>query len=232
MLNDLSKSAIQDDVDFANLPEQYGASRPPLQPGEYIFALPPALPDGNFEKVETEEYKDRVQVKFDDAAPLEVVQSPRGLSNGEPFETRLSNVPRPRNKEKTIKASDWDYLNQALGHTQRPTSAYAYATTLQADAAARKTFAATIEWSWHCNPKREARFSDGQGGRVALQNEETGVPLTGCGKRMYQDRDVKKVPVTDEAGQVSGYEYPLYATCPTCQAEVRAFANLSRIRKV
>jgi hypothetical protein len=223
-INDFSKAPIQDEVDFANLPEQFGASQPPPQPGAFRFRLPKPLPDAAFDKVNSETYGERAKVKFDDNAPLLIVQSPKSVYNGEPFNTTITNVPRPRDKEKKVIASDWDYLNQALGFVSRPKSNWEYCTALQAKAGEGAEFNADIEWSWQCRADRPARFSDGQGGRGEQTNAETGQPQLGCGRRYYQNKVSK---VQDEAGESV---FPLYIACE-CGADIRAFANLSRFRK-
>jgi hypothetical protein len=223
-INDFSKAPIQDEVDFANLPEQFGASAPPPQPGAFRFRLPNPLPDSAFSKVVSEQYGERAKVKFDDSCPLLVVQSPKSVHNGEPFNTTITNVPRPRDKEKKILASDWDYLNQALGFVSRPKSNYEFITTLVKKAAEGGEFNADIEWSWQCRGDKPARFDDGQGARVELADENTGQPKLGCGTRYYQNK-VDKV-----AGENGELVYPLYITCQ-CGAAIRAFANLSRFRK-
>lgn len=218
-LKDLSTAPLTDEVDFANMPEAFGTSAPPPPPGDYRFALPKTLGDANFDEVVSEQYGKRVKVVFNDAAPLKIVQSVGAIHDGEPFKTSLSNIPRARNKEKTLIFSDWDQLNQALGEAERPKGNLQYAQTLLKHAAAEDTFAATMEWSWGCNDKRAARFDDGNGGTTEVTREGETEPAKGCGRKYYQSVVQK----------VNG-EFPLRIACE-CGASIRAFGNLTKLRK-
>lgn len=216
-LNDLSTAPIQDAVDVANLPEQFGGSSPLPQPGPYRWALSP-LSDASFEPVDSPDYGPRVRVRFDESSPLVIVQSVGGEHNGEPFQTQLTNVPRRRGKAADAPiASDWDYLNKALGHTARPATNKAYATQLMADASERKQFSSDLEWTWNCNKNRPARFDNGQGGAEEVV-DAMGQKTMGCGQKYYES----SVP------KVEG-KFPRTITCQ-CGASVRAFANLTRFR--
>ncbi len=225
-LNDFDATPLQDAVDVANLPEQMGGQKPLLPMGPYRFALSP-LKDANFEKVTSEQYGARAKVKFDEHAPLVVVQSVGGEHDREPFETSLSNVPRRRGKgEDAPIASDWDYLNQALGiQLPTPRTNKAYVDSLLATSASRAEFAADIEHSWSCNPNRDAYFDDGQGGRAVVLNTETGQNFKGCGKKYYPNSP----EIQDQ--KVNG-KLPERIRCanPACNASIRGFANLTRFR--
>ena len=218
----LSNKALGDDVSFDEIPAERGSFVPPPDPGSYRFALPKAIT--NFDTIVTEKYGERLNVIFDASAPLVIVQSPGKAFDGASFETRLSNVPRPRGKEKVL-VSDADYLLKAKGVTQKPASNLAYAKAIQG--LAEKDFGADVEWSWSCNPKRAARFlmDDGSQQRIedvesTLDGDDTGFKA-GCGARYYQN-DVQKVEG----------KFPLSLTCtnPECGAQVRAFANLRNFK--
>jgi hypothetical protein len=208
------------DVGFDQMPE-FGAFTPPPQPGGYRFRLPVKLGTA-WDTVATDKYGQRVRLQLDQDAPLTIVQSPKGDLNGEPFQTNLSNVPRPRGKDKLL-VSDLDLLLRALAlaHPEiavtikRPTNNPEYIKAVQAYAG--KEFGADVEWSWYCNPKRPIYIPDGQGGSVEHPDKQPG-----CGARYYQ-KDVDKIEG----------EYPLRITCTTatCGAVVRAFANLGTFRK-
>lgn len=218
-LNDFSTAPLNDGVDFANLPEQMGSFAPPPPPGPYRFALSP-LSAANFDKVQSPDYGERAKVKFDQSAPLVIKQSLAGAHDNEPFQTTITNTPRKRGKGDTAPvASDWDYLNQALKIPVRPTTNRAYCETLLAESQKRAEFGADLEWSWSCNPNRDAYFDDGQGGQATALNAATGANIQGCGARYYQGAVAK----------VDG-AYPLRLQCATCGASVRAFANLTRFR--
>lgn len=239
-LKDLGNTPLQDAVDFDNLPAERGVYPPPPIPGAYRFALSP-LEDANFAAVKSAEYGDRAKVKFDEAAPLVIVASPASAHNGEPFQTSLSNVPRPRGKEKNL-ASDWDYLNRALKMTARPKTNVEYAQTLIA--ASKSTppaqFAADIEWSWGCNDQRDAYFATADAAGVVNGSAPVADPnnpgnnIKGCGAKYYQGREAKAADVAGKkAGTVVavGGVFPLHHECGNCGASIRAFANLTRIRE-
>ncbi len=240
-LNELGNTPLQDTVDFDNLPAERGAFAPPPVPGPYRFALSP-LTDANFSPIPESKSGPRVQVHFNDAAPLAIVDSPGDVHNGEPFETRISNVPRQRGKDESQVASDWDYLNKALKVAKKPATNKAYCEQLMADSMATppKQFGADIEWTWNCNEKRDAYFADGSGGSAPVPDQHApGKNIQGCGAKYYQGQTAKVADVTNKkagyiakAVEVEGQPavYPLRIEC-ACGATVRAFANLARIRE-
>jgi hypothetical protein len=163
--------------------------------------------------VESEKHGTRINGVFDSDAPLVIVQSPAKAYDGEEFSYRISNVPRERTKEKIL-VSDMDLLLRALGETKKPATNKGYAQALQKYAG--KEFGATVEFSYRCNPSREAYFDVGDGTQQAAEGR------MGCGARYYQ-RDVPKV---------EGVQ-PVRITCsnPECGASVRAFPNLTGFTK-
>lgn len=210
-LNDLSAAPLQDAVDVNNLPEQYGGGQPFLQPGNALFELSP-LSVENFDKVDSDEYGERVKVKFDQNAPLVIRQSVGGKYDNQPFVTTLTNVPRKRGKDADAPiAADWDYLNQALKIEGRPKTNREYATKLMEKAAARTQFRAKIGASWNCRKDRNIYMPDGAGGYQEMDQ-------LGCGVRKYE-KDVKKV----------NGEFPERVECE-CGAHVRGFNGLENFR--
>jgi len=200
-------------ADFDSIPEHIGMSFPdPPQPGKYRFKLPASLA-AIWAVVESEKHGTRINGIFDSDNPLIIVQSPGSAHDGEEFAYRISNVPRERTKEKIL-VSDMDLLLRALGETKRPATNKAYAQALQKYAG--KDFGATVEFSYRCNPERDAYFDDGAGGQAKVEGR------VGCGARYYQ-RDVAKV---------EGVQ-PVRITCsnPECGASIRAFPNLSGFTK-
>jgi hypothetical protein len=189
----------------------FGTFTPPPPPGSYRFQLPQDL--GNIWDVMDVPEKtppQRVRAYFDRDHPLLIVQSPGGKLNGEPFETRLTNNERSRGKDKSVTASDLDYLLRALGEKLKPKSNTEYIRALQKYAG--KQFGADIRYSWKCSKDRDVRARDAQGQVTVLEGRK------GCGESYYQES-------RNAAGEV-----PYEITCQNCGAWLRAFANLDNLR--
>lgn len=198
---------------LADLPE-FGTFREPPQPGSYRFQLPDDL-SAIWDVYDSPKVGgQRIRAIFDKDHPLLIVQSPGGRENNNPFETRLSNEERSRGKDKSIVASDMDYVLRALGVTAKPSSNRGYIEAMKLQA--KKTFGADIRFSWRCSEQRNIRVKTGEG---ALQEMEG---RTGCGTAIYQE-DLPNGG-KDQAGQV-----PTQVQCQ-CGAVLRAFANLDNIR--
>jgi hypothetical protein len=200
-------------AEFDQIPENLGQSFPdPPQPGKYRFKIPGNIA-AQFAVVETTKHGTRINLLFDQDAPLVIVQSPGKVADGEEFQYRLSNVPRERTKEHIL-VDDMGMLLRAMGVTKRPPNNTAYAKAMIGMAG--KEFGATLEYSYWCSDQREAYFDDGQGGQQRVEGR------MGCGSRWYQ-RDVPKV---------DGVQ-PVRITCsnPECGASVRAFPNLTGFTK-
>ena len=198
--------------DLADLPE-FGAFDPPPQPGPFRFKLPqdvsaiydvfdtPNLPGGK-----------RVRADFDREHPLLIVQSLGAKYNGQPFQTRIANNERNRGKKGSgVVASDWDYLNKALGETVKPDTNAGYIQMMKKHAG--KEFGADIRYSWSCSQERDIRARDGEGAVKPVEGTK------GCGAKFYAE-DVPKNP-----DGTTPYEI----TC-TCGALLRAWANLDNLR--
>lgn len=191
----------------------FGSFTPPPPPGAYRFQLPASL-DSIWDVFDTPEKSppQRVKASFDRDHPLLIVQSPQGKSNGEPFETRLTNNERKRGKGGEVIASDMDYLLRALGEKTKPKSNRDYMTIVQRHAG--KQFGADLRYSWRCSKDRDIRVRDAQGSVQVVEGKK------GCGAAFYQE-DVPK----SADGQV-----PYEITCGDCGALLRAFANLDNLR--
>ena len=203
-------NAGQDQLD--DLPT-FGSFTPPPPPGAYRFQLP-----GDLSAVwDTFDVPDktppqRIKAVFDRDHPLLIVQSPGGKSNNEPFETRITNNERQRGKDKSVTASDMDYLLRALGEKTKPKSNREYMQVVQKHAG--KQFGADLRYSWRCSTDRDIRARDAQGQVQVVDGKK------GCGESYYQE-DVPK----DASGQV-----PYEINCGNCGALLRAFANLDNLR--
>jgi hypothetical protein len=197
--------------ELADLPE-FGSFRLPPQPGAFRFKLPADL-SSVWEVFDTPALKppQRIRAVFDRDHPLVIVQSPQNKYQGDPFETRVSNAERPRGKDKSVIASDMDYLLRALGVKAKPQTNAAYVQVMQAQKT--KEFSADLRYSWKCSQDRNIRVRDNQG---AVQEVEG---TKGCNTAYYQE------DVPHNADGTMPYEI----TC-SCGALLRAFANLDNIR--
>jgi hypothetical protein len=191
----------------------FGGFTPPPPPGAYRFELPKDL-NAVWDLFDVPDKKppQRVRLTFDRDHPLLIIQSPKNASNGEPFETRLTNNERGRGKDKAVTASDLDYLLRALKETAKPETNREYMTTVQKHAG--QQFSADLRYSWRCGKDRDIRARDAQGQVQVVEGKK------GCGESYYQE-DVPKGP----DGQV-----PYEITCGQCGALLRAFANLDNLR--
>lgn len=208
--------------DISDLPE-YGGYTPPPPPGTYGFKAPLfRLTDPVWETFDASSEGqpnkgERVSITFDSAHPLLIVMTPPSPLSAkylnEPFETRINNSERKRDKAGEIVASDADYLLRACGMTKRPSPAtnINYCKALSASIPG-KTFSADVEYSYACNPKREAQVPDGAGGYTSMGKN-------GCNERYYQSQVTKNPDGT----------MPDRVVC-TCGAHVRGFANLTNIK--
>jgi hypothetical protein len=191
----------------------FGGFTPPPPPGAYRFQLPKDLTTvWDLFDVPDKQPPQRVRLTFDRDHPLLIVQSPKGASNGEPFETRLTNNERGRGKGKEIIASDLDYLLRALGDKSKPNNNRGYMQAIQQHAG--QEFGADLRYSWRCSKDRDIRARDGQGQVQVVEGKK------GCGEAYYQE-DVPK-------GADGAVPYEI--NCGQCGALLRAFANLDNLR--
>lgn len=208
----LKNEQVGGEVDFDNLPK-VGGFTPLLQPGRYRFKLPANLSD-IFELVESKNGQ-RIQAVFDQNAPLVIVKAPEVSKEriGEPLQQRISNVERPRGKDKVL-VSDMDYLLKALGSTTKPKTNQAYGAELAKHGG--KEFDADIEVQYSCNPNKDIYVDDGTGNTTVVEEKK------GCGARYYQ-KDVE--------GLKADGKFPERITCSgeNCGASLRGFSQLSRI---
>lgn len=225
----LKQEKIGDAQDLANLPEQIGMRKPPLQPGPYRFRLA----DGKalaecFETIKPEingKEQVRIVAVMRDSAALTILQAPPVTTDriNDTFDTRISNAERNRGKDRGM-ASDMDYLLQATKVVStKPTTNQGYGEALVK--AAGKEFGADIEFSWYCNTKKPIRVEDEGGQAITLDGEEGREKQLGCGKRYYQ-KDVDRLPA--EEGETAG-KYPTRISCE-CGALLYANENLVRFR--
>lgn len=201
--------------DLSDIPE-FGTYTPPPQPGRYRFKLPLDL-SAVYDVMDTDKGQ-RLKVIFDAEHPLTIIQTPAHRTEymGTTFQTQVSGRERPRGKDK-VEVADLSYLLKAVGITQVKGNPDIVRQFSQKGGA---EFSADITYSYGCregqpiyltDPADPSKLVKCDGVEFALQN--------GCGKRYYQDRDVKK----DAQGN-----YPLQHPC-TCGAILRGFANLDRI---
>lgn len=218
----LKKDPIQHEVaSLGELPAQMGMRPPMLQPGSYIFQLPPTQA---IREAFDQDDDGNLIVIFRDEAALTVVQAPPENEGniGKPFGTRVSSKARKRGKadDPTAKAvSDADYLLASLGETAMPKTMIAYGETIAKHGGSR--FGADVELNWNCNPKRNVRLET-EGGQLVEADGTNGIEVQkGCGARYYE-RDMQK----NDQGK-----FESKVTC-ACGAVLFANENLTRFRKV
>jgi hypothetical protein len=199
---------------LADLPD-FGTFREPPQPGAYRFRLPDDLSSiWDVYDTPTKTPPQRIRAIFDKDHPLLIVQSPGGRANNDPFEVRMSNEERARGKDKSIVASDIDYLLRALKVTTKPASNRAYIDVMKLQA--KKEFGADIRYSWKCSDQRNIRVKD------AASNIQEVEGRKGCNTSFYQE----DLP---NGGKDASGNVPTQIQC-TCGAILRCFANLDNIR--
>ena len=201
-------------ADLADLPE-FGTFTPPPPPGAYRLKLPADL-STVYDVFDVDGKGQRIRVIFDRDHPLVITQSPKGTSNGLPFETRLSNNERPRGKKGSgVLASDLDYLLRALGDKTKPGSNRGYIDALKKHQG--QEFGADITYSWVCSESRDIRVAPSGGGTPQVVEGHKG-----CGTKYYEG----DVPAAMKNADGS---LPYELTCQ-CGARLRAFANLDNFR--
>jgi hypothetical protein len=205
-----------------DLPE-FGGFEPPPQPGPFRFKLPVNLGGPIWDTMDTPDKtpSQRVYVQFDREHPLEIVQSLGGKYNGQPFHTRLSNNERARGKDKSIIASDMDYLLRALGVKEKPQRQFSdgkigpdnkkYMELVIAQAG--KEFGADLRYSWKCSRDRDIRVRQTDGNVTVVEGKK------GCNEAYYNEQ----VPNNPDGTK------PYEIVCQ-CGALLRAFANLDNLR--
>lgn len=199
---------------LADLPD-FGSFRELPQPGSYRFQLPDDLSAiWDLYDTPSKQPPQRIRAVFDKDHPLLIIQSPGSRANNEPFETRISNEERSRGKDKSIVASDLDYVLRALKVTQKPATNRAYIEAMKLQA--KKQFGADIRFSWKCSETRNIRVKTSDGNIQEVEGRK------GCGSAYYQE-DLPNGG-KDAAGQVQ-----TQIQC-VCGAVLRAFANLDNIR--
>jgi len=197
--------------DLDDLPT-FGGFTPPPPAGSYRFKMPQDLSAvWDLIDVPDKNPPQRVRMTLDRDHPLLITQSPQGKSNGEPYETRLTNNERKRGKGGEVLASDMDYLLRALGEKQKPKSNREYMQLVQRQGG--KEFGADLRYSWRCSKDRDIRVRDSVGQVQVIEGKK------GCGEAFYQE-DVPKV----------NGEVPYEIVCGQCGALLRAFANLDNLR--
>lgn len=201
---------------LADLPE-FGQFKDPPQPGSYRFKLPLDL--GSIWDVydATKVPGQRIRAVFDKDHPLLIIQSVGGRYNNEPFETRISNEERSRGKDKSVVASDMDYLLRALKVTQKPASNRAYIDTVKQQGG--KEFGADIRYSWKCSADRNIRVRTDPNSMATQEVDGR----KGCGNSYYPE----DLP---NGGKDASGTVPTQLQCQ-CGAIMRAFANLDNIRE-
>lgn len=236
-LQDLS--ALQDvpldETTVASLDDlrETGSYLPMLQPGVYTFQMPEKTDDLPWDTIEQEGKPQRVQIEFDDTHPLKITSATGAAQArvGEPFTTRVSNVPRERTfSGEKVWINDLLYLLKKLGHKVKPNNNREY--LLAVSSYPGKQFRSAVNVSWSCNPKRNIRrwipdpTNPAEGNRQEIEGQ------MGCGARYYPDGKVEGQPASVKF-PTKGADglFPEEVVCPKCGALLRGFANLDLVRE-
>lgn len=226
-LNDLSalQDVALDDGNVQSLDDlrETGSFLPMLQPGAYEFETPADM-NLPWDLVEKEGQPQRVQVQFDDDHPLKIVAGPDAKRVGEPYTTRVSNVPRERKfGGETVKINDFQYLLKKLGHKDVPRTNREYLLALQKYGGRR--FRSAVSVSWSCNPNRDIRVWVPDPADPSKGERKEIVGQKGCGERYYPDGRKNGVPKGPDG------LYPEEIICVKCHALLRGFSNLDLVRE-
>lgn len=199
-----------------DLPEFGGMPTPP-QPGAYRFKLPDMKEVfETYDAVIDGKTVQRLKVVFDRTHPLLITAGARSV--GETFQTQINGTERDRGKDKSVKASDLDYLMKALGLKTRPANMAAMGEFLVAQSG--KEFGADVTFNWNCNPNRKIRVLDANGKNVEGETN-------GCGRKFYQADHTSK-PEQKIERDAAGL-YPVELKC-SCGNIIRTFGNLDNLR--
>ena len=220
-------------VDFANMPDQRGSFGPLPQPGTYRFKVPAFDASSPVFDTITTEKGPRLNLVFDGAFALEIIQSPGGTHNGESLNIRLSNQEfnRARKGEPDQFASDLDWIFRDVLKLQKaPKTNPQYAQTA-IQSLAGKEFTADLEFTWRCNPKNDIRVDNGQGGTEVVEGTK------GCGAGYYMGTRPGQIGKehSNPEDPSSPLIYPERIVCGgkdgiPCGALVRAFPRLRNFR--
>lgn len=228
-LNDLStlQDVPLDEGNIASLDDlkETGSYLPMLQPGVYEFETPSDM-NIPWDTIEKEGQPTRVQVQFDENHPLKIVAGTDAARVGEPYTTRVSNVPRERTfGGEKVKINDLQYLLKKLGEKVLPKTNREYLLALQKYGGRR--FRSAVSVSWSCNPNRDIRMwipdPADPTGQKGERKEVAG--QKGCGTRCYPDGKTNGVPKGPDG------KYPEEIICPKCHALLRGFSNLDLVRE-
>jgi len=177
------------------VPEEFSPAPPPPYPGDYRFRLPKDVTASwakrEVEIVEGKGKVERVELVFDSADPLVIVNSPGGKTDDEPYQCRISNVERNRARkgDPPIYVSDMTYLLRALGSTAKPAKNAEFVAEMNKYGG--REFVAAIEWSARCNKDRQVYVEvAGEDGSTSLSPgiAEDGSPVNGCGQAYYMNQ--------------------------------------------
>lgn len=222
----------KEEVDYSNLPEQFGIRNPLPQPGPgYVLRFPTITPndDNWIDGLENEAGKPRIGYEFKDGKELLIVQAPAGEGVGQALRFRITNVERKfgTNNEDKSATSALAFLLQAsfgLDLTGKSNGEYAKALI----GLSGKTFSTTVNWTAYCNPKREvyvAATDDTEGGKLEGSS--------GCGQRYALKKRTNKATgeIVEAIPKVDGkYVDRFLCASEECPAFIMAFLELQNYK--
>lgn len=223
----------KEEVDYQNLPEQFGIRTPLPQPGPgYVLRMPTITPndDNWLDGLENGDGKPRIGYEFKEGKELLILQAPAGEGVGQALRFRITNQERKFGKDSEEKsaASGLSYLlsgSFGLDLTGKSNKEYAQALI----ALSGKSFMATVNWTAYCNPKREiyvAATDESEGGKIEGSS--------GCGQRYALKQRTNKstgeivlnVPKDGEGRYVDRF----ICASENCNAFIMAFLELQNYK--
>lgn len=221
------------EIDFANLPEQFGIRTPIPQPGAgYVFRMPSITQDDDnwIANLQNGDSQPRIGYSFNDGKELVLLALPGTTEGvGNPVRFRLTNIERKFDEAKSA-ASPMAHLfahSFSLDLTGKKNVDYVKALL----AISGMAFGATVNWTARCSPDRDI---------YRPEDEENGVQAgvveghKGCGQRYaLKQRTNKKsgeVTLAIPRGDTGQYLSNFLCATPNCPALISCFVELQNFQ--
>jgi hypothetical protein len=227
------------DIDFSNLPDQFGIRTPIPQPGAgYVFRFPTITQndDNWLADLQNGDSQPRIGYAFNEGKELTILQVPGGQDGvGNPVRWRLTNIERKFDEEKSAASAMAHLFKHAFGLDLTGEKNVAYAKALLA--VSGRAFGGTVNWTGYCNKERdiyrpEQEEEKDAAGNIIQAAHEGGVVEghKGCGQRyaLKQRTNKKTGEVTLAVPKDDQGRYLPYFLCASenCPAQISMFVEL------